>query len=112
METTCTWQFHLVHDGDYSSIPDELDLVMSELVALEACTEELSDSAVGLDLSEMMAEISVNVSGQPFEQAVATAMVAIRTAIHAAGGRTPEWPNVSDVLQEALRFEPVLVTAG
>ena len=111
MNITCTWEFSLISNGATSDIPGELDQVMTELLALEACTDGVADSAIGLDLATMTAEISVSVEADSPEAAIATAMGSIRTAIHAAGGSTAGWPSVSDVVGSGIVFEPRQLTA-
>ena len=111
MNVTCTWEFALISNDETTDIPGDLDRVMSELLALEACTSALTDSAIGLDLAEMSAEISVSVEAESPESAIALAMSSIRTAIHAAGGSTDGWPSVSDVVGTGIVFEPRQLTA-
>jgi hypothetical protein len=111
MNITCTWEFALVPSGAVEVIPGDLDRVMNELLALEACTEGLADSAIGLDLESLSAEISVSVEAESPESAIATAVNAIRTAIHAAGGSTAGWPTVTDVVSPGIVFEPRQLTA-
>jgi hypothetical protein len=74
------------------------DRVMEALLALE--DDNLTDSAVGVDLGTGLVEVEVTARGETFEDAVATADAAIRTAIHAAGGSTPNW-RVTQVAQHA-----------
>ena len=111
MNVTCTWEFSLISSGATSDIPGELDQVMSELLALEECTDGLADSAIGLDLATMTAEISVSVEADSPETAISIAMGSIRTAIHAAGGSTVGWPSVSEVVGSGIVFEPRQLTA-
>jgi hypothetical protein len=111
MNVTCTWEFALISNDETTDIPGDLDRVMSELLALEACTSALTDSAIGLDLAEMSAEISVSVKAESPEAAIALAMSSIRTAIHAAGGSTAGWPSVTDVVGTGIVFQPRQLTA-
>jgi hypothetical protein len=111
MNITCTWEFTLIPSGAVEVIPADLDRVMIELLALEACTEGLGDSAIGLDLEALSAEISVSVEAESPEVAISTAMNAIRTAIHAAGGSTAGWPLASEVVGVGTVFEPRQLTA-
>lgn len=79
-----------VVSGDPGDDVDEhTDRFMDELLALE--DENLTDSAVGVDLGTGLVEIEVTARGETFEDAMALADAAIRTAIHAAGGLTPNW---------------------
>ena len=111
MNITCTWEFTLIPKQEALAVPAELDRVMRELLLLEACTGGLSDSAIGLDLDEMVAEISVSVDAESPEEGIAIALGSIRTAIHAAGGSTAGWPSVTDVVGTGMVFEPRQLTA-
>jgi len=111
MNVTCTWEFALISNDEAADIPADLDRVMIELLSLESCTETLTDSAIGLDLAEMSAEISVSVEAESPEAAIALAMSSIRTAIHAAGGSTAGWLSVSEVVGAGIVFEPRQLTA-
>ena len=81
----------------------QIDGVMQALLHLEEVDQRLSDSSVSLDLGEMRVVIEVDVAGDDYQEGVGHAFGAIRTAIHAAGGATPEWS--SDVVTRA-HFEP------
>jgi hypothetical protein len=75
-----------------SDLDAHTDAVMNELLALEGPT--LSDSDISAKLSEKVVEISITSADLDFDSAVDRGRSAIRTAIHAAGGRTPDWNNV------------------
>ncbi|MGV1034326.1 MAG: hypothetical protein ACOYBP_03780 [Microbacteriaceae bacterium] len=68
------------------------DAVMEELLVLE--DGALTDSDVSSELSSQMVVISMTATAADFDGAIALADAAIRTAIHAAGGHTPDWRNV------------------
>ena len=67
------------------------DLVAEELFKLEEGDDSLSDSDVSAAIGDGVVEIGVVAVAPTFDDAVATADAAIRTAIHAAGGSTPDW---------------------
>lgn len=77
--------------GDRDAIVEaHLDLVMNELETLNA-----TDPSIDLDLNDCSVVLSITVeTGNPVD-AVATASGLLRTAIHAAGGGTPDWPDLS-----------------
>lgn len=79
-------------------IDEHTDRFMEELLALE--DDKLTDSAVGVNLATGLVEIEVTASGETFEEALSRADAAIRTAIHAAGGLTPNW-QVTQIAQHA-----------
>ena len=66
---------------------------MTALLDLEHVDPLLGDCAIALDLSKKEIEISVSSECASIDDGVRHAMAAIRTAIHAAGGATPEWPD-------------------
>ncbi|WP_375478847.1 hypothetical protein [uncultured Jatrophihabitans sp.] len=67
----------------------ESDQLMDELLKLEGTT--LTDSAVSADLAASEVALEIVGHGDTFEEAWARANAAIRSAIHAVGGYTPNW---------------------
>ena len=74
--------------GDLSELEKLLDVVMEELVKLD-----VTDPSIGGTLSDGDIELTLAVEAETLEKATATAFGTIRTAIHAAGGGTPGWPE-------------------
>ncbi|XRQ09505.1 hypothetical protein ACN3XK_00905 [Actinomadura welshii] len=72
--------------------------VMEELLRLEDCNSDFTDSAVSTDAeaSILRVELLILNTADP-TAALARALDLIRTAAHAAGGATPSWPSVSDL---------------
>lgn len=68
------------------------DQVMDELLKLE--NENIFDADIAVMLSAGEVEISIVGVAVDFDAAAALADSAIRTAIHAADGATPEWQPV------------------
>jgi hypothetical protein len=81
-----------------------LDAVQDELLELESVT----DPTVSASLSDGTLSIMLTVDAETPEALVKTGMGAIRTAFHAAGAATPDWPT-SD---EWLAFSGLLVGEG
>jgi hypothetical protein len=74
--------------GDLSELEKLLDVVMEELVKLD-----VADPSIGGTLSDGDIELTLAVEAETLEKATASAFGTIRTAIHAAGGGTPGWPE-------------------
>ena len=74
--------------GDLSELETLLDAVMEELVKLD-----VTDPSIGGTLSDGDVELSLAVEAETLENATANVFGTIRTAIHAAGGGTPGWPE-------------------
>ena len=74
--------------GDLSGLETLLDVVMEELVKLD-----VTDPSIGGTLSDGDIEFSLAVEAETLEKATASVFGIIRTAIHAAGGGTPGWPE-------------------
>jgi hypothetical protein len=74
--------------GDLSSLEAQLDRVMEELVRLHAI-----DPSIGATLADGDIEITLSVEADGLEEAVQSTFATIRTAIHAAEGATPNWPE-------------------
>jgi hypothetical protein len=74
--------------GDLSELEKLLDVVMEELVRLD-----VTDPSIGGTLSDGDVEFGLAVEAETLEKATVGAFGTIRTAIHAAGGGTPGWPE-------------------
>jgi hypothetical protein len=84
-----------VTDENGKSPPDadelleaHLDAVMDELERLKA-----GDPDIELDLTECHVKFAVLVEASDPDAAIANASPVVRSAIHAAGGSTPDWPD-------------------
>lgn len=71
-----------------SMIEAHLDDVMDELLTLAA-----DDPTIDVDLSTRHVSLALVVEAKNPVGATAQASGLFRTAIHAAGGHTPDWPN-------------------
>lgn len=69
-----------------SDLCAHLDQVMAELVRLEA-----EDASIGVDTSRQYVEVEVSTEADSARQAFEYLISLIRTAVHAAGGTTPDW---------------------
>lgn len=85
-----------VADGGQGG-PDELeqflDRVMEELLSLE----HVEDSTLTAALARGRFSIMLMVDADLPESAAAIGMAAIRSAFHAAGASTPDWPAFHDL---------------
>lgn len=93
--------------------PDELavaleahfDDVMEELLRLESAPgSQVTDGDVSAQLATGEVEISVVVDASDPDEAISVGMGAIRAAIHAANGHTPDWKAVPSATW-ALEYE-------
>ena len=82
----------------------EVDLIMENLVGLVDTECGIKDPAISLDEANNLVTIDVTVEAVDFEAAVELASSCIRSAIHAAGGHTPDW-NVEQRRQHAELVE-------
>lgn len=103
MTVSCQWQFLVAQAEDRDALVTQVDGVMQALLDLEEVDQRLSDSGVSLDLGEMRVVIELDVAGDDYQECISHALNAMRTAIHAAGGATPDWP--ADASHRA-HFEP------
>ncbi|MEX2587999.1 MAG: hypothetical protein WD602_08415 [Actinomycetota bacterium] len=82
----------IVNDVSGPRLPTEeeldviVELIMDELVDLDA-----ADAYVDAEGKSARLEIGVAASADEYHEAIAMANSAVRTAIHAAGGHTPDW---------------------
>ncbi|MFJ8130960.1 hypothetical protein [Streptomyces hydrogenans] len=87
------WTFKVVGPEDADALSDSAERVMEALLDLEACDSLLSDSGVAMDADDMLVDVELTVAGTSAPDTLRYAQAAIRTAIHAAGHGTPDWPN-------------------
>lgn len=73
-------------------LDEHTDEVLRELLALQS--DDLTDATVAVDLGTGVIDIEVVGVADSYDDAVGVADGAIRAAIHAAGGSTPEWRGV------------------
>ncbi|HUP70608.1 MAG TPA: hypothetical protein VM142_12460 [Acidimicrobiales bacterium] len=78
------------HEPPMEEIENHLDLVMDELGKLGA------DPDMVATLAEGRVEIEVAAVGDDALEAMAQGLATIRTALHAAGAGTPNWPREAD----------------
>lgn len=108
MTISCEWEFHVAGVDSDGALESKGDRVMSALIDLESVDPRLADSAVSLDAASRIMTIGLVVSGSDYEETVTHALTSIRTAIHAAGGATPDWDAPASVLQpQGFRAESV-----
>lgn len=81
------------------------DSVMEHLIALE--DDALTDSDVAVDFSKNVVDVAVIARAQTFDVALENADSAIRTAIHAAGGSTPDWKSPIEYTPTGFVATPV-----
>lgn len=101
------WTFKLVGDGDLFK---HADLLTEALLEQEQCTPEVKDSAVSADRGNAVVEIELSVVAASEDEALAIGQSAIRAALHAVGGGTPQWPThdeVVSVLPTNLETKPL-----
>lgn len=96
--------FKVVSDVPSSVFVTHLDTVMAELVALGT-----TDPAVGADAEARIVEIELVAESVDLLDAIRDALADIRTAIHAAGGSTPDWESLLPVdgTQPLVDVDPV-----
>jgi hypothetical protein len=74
--------------------------VMEQLVGLEEGDERITDSDLSARLATGEVEISVVVEAENTDEAGTIGNSAIRCAVHAAGGHTPGWEEISTATWE------------
>ena len=77
--------------GHLDGLEQMLDRMMAELVALRAI-----DPSIGGTLTDGEIEFGLAVEAETLEKALLSAFGTIRSAIHAAEGATPGWPEFRD----------------
>lgn len=95
MKLTMTVRFNVTENGPSTAedLESFLDGVIEELLRLDG----IEDSTVSASLSKRIVTIMVTVDAPSPEGAAAIGMTSIRTAFHAAGAATPDWPTFHDL---------------
>jgi hypothetical protein len=92
--------FTVPHHSASVDLHQRGEAVMAELVKLsESDCGVILDSAVSVDSGRNTVQLTVTVSAEELGEGVVQAITAMRTAIHAAGGATPEWPHNDELLE-------------
>jgi hypothetical protein len=93
--------------GPADGLSDHLDQLMEELVALDAI-----DPAIDATLGRSFVQLTVTVSAATPEIGTKEGLSLLRTAIHAAGGMTPDWPNELKPDQWGIEFDETRLRKG
>lgn len=80
-----------VHGLERAGLDHYLDQVMEELLSLEAM-----DPSIDVEFSTATVRVAVGIGASNPLDAAGKASGFIRSAIHAAGGMTPDWPSPAD----------------
>lgn len=72
---------------------EHVDTVAEQMASTEQCNSNLLDFSIGADAETGEVEIEVTVQAESVEDALATGISWIRSAIHAAGAGTPGWED-------------------
>lgn len=106
------FEFTVDHAGTPQEFHRHGEKVMEELLKLEICDPDLSDSGVGTDADQSTVTVSLLVFADDEAQALDKALTAIRSAVHAAGGSTPFWPTADDFTGAAVEYQPPQIQMG
>jgi hypothetical protein len=100
------WEFYL--DPPIESTEEFHDIgnrLMDELLILEECIDGVHDSTVSTEHDRGVVLVELLVRDAGFVAALEKTLAVVRTAIHAIGGATPDWPR-ADALMPLIEFTP------
>jgi hypothetical protein len=80
------------------------DAVLSALIDLETANPLLADSDLEAVLSKSLVTVAILSTAETVDMAEQNALAAIRTAIHTAGGATPEWDSVAQMATTTAEY--------
>lgn len=108
---TCEWRFAVSSSTPAELITDHADRIMASLLDREAVDTRLADAVVSVDLDAGTVLVGMSVAGDDYEESVAHALAAIRSAVDAAGQARPAWPGASMTVgaMTADSVQPVLL---
>lgn len=111
-------EFAVQTDLDRDAFHKHGELVMQELLKLESCNTDFTDSTVTTDVRDRHVTIDLYIFASANLDAIQRALDLIRTAVHAAGGITPAWPTVPagdapqlEYQERNIHAEPALLAA-
>lgn len=97
--------FFVEHPED-AGIESHLDAAMEELITLGA------DPDITALLAKGIIEIEVTIEATNASGAVNEGLAVMRTALHASGANTADWPESDDVVQDVERGHWAVRLAG
>jgi hypothetical protein len=103
---TCEWRFVVAPSAPAEMITDHADRIMASLLDREAVDTRLSDAVVSVDLDTRTVLVGMSVAGDDYEETVAHALAAIRSAVDAAGQAAAAWPEAVMTVG-AISVDPV-----
>jgi len=99
MNVHCTWRFAVSGGAGFEECLPGLDRLMGHLLDIEAEDLRLSDAALAFDADAGVAEVSIASDGSTLDEALLQADNAVRAAIDAAGGSTPNWASQERLIE-------------
>lgn len=102
-----TWfhiEFRLVF-ADFEA--DDLESVFENVADCMADMDDM-DADAAVNLEERTVEMSMSIQCERVEEAADRALTAVRAAVHAAGGSTPDWDKVIDHQAMEMRLSTEL----
>jgi transcriptional regulator with XRE-family HTH domain len=84
---------------------DQAEQLLGELVKLERCNPSMADPDTSFDASEGSVTVEMDIAAVDEPEAARLALQICRSAIHAIGGATAEWPSESDA-ERGADFRP------
>lgn len=76
---------------DAVPVEDELNLVMENLIGLTGTDCGIDNPAVSWDADLSVVTVEATVTADTWEEAASIFDSCVRSAVHGAGGRTPNW---------------------
>ena len=99
------WEFHLdPPERDAERFHAEGERLMGELLTLEECNPDVVDPAVSTEFDRNVVLVELVVVAGDLPAALDKALSVVRTAIHAIGGATPDWPSADAIVPDGLEF--------
>lgn len=103
-------KFDVREVGD--ATPLDLEVVVDQLMDALDDVDGLTDVDMGANLSDSTIEFCVHLQAASQPDAHRAAVLAVRTAIHAAGGHTPDWEQSFENLFANEQYQSTVNLAG
>jgi len=100
-------EMRLVFVGDPIGLEDRLDLVMEQLLAIEAVDDTIEDPDITASLVSGEVTVTMFLDAEDLASAAPKLVATTRAAIHAVGDRTPGWEAyLRSVREEGIGVQP------
>lgn len=100
------WEFSVdLPAEDPEALHSEGERLTEELLKLEECNHgDVRDPAVSTEADRNVVLVELVIIASDLPSGIQKALNVVRTAIHATGGSTPDWPTIDELRPAGVAF--------